>query len=102
MLWFFGNLADKLEIAGSILWLGAKSQEETFALYGMMDIVVVPSEFEGFGLSAAEAMAAGLPVIASKVGGLREVIDDGKSGLLVPFGDIEKMSSALLGTSIGS
>ena len=61
-----------------------------------MDIVVVPSEFEGFGLSAAEAMAAGLPVIASNVGGLREVIDDGKSGMLVPFGDTVKMSSAIL------
>ena len=90
------DLADKLEIAGSILWLGAKSQEETFALYGMMDVVVVPSEFEGFGLSAAEAMAAGVPVIASNVDGLQEVVEDGVSGILVPFGDVEKMASSLL------
>ncbi len=90
------HLADKLEIAGSILWLGAKSQEETFALYGTMDVVVVPSEFEGFGLSAAEAMAAGVPVVASNVDGLREVVEDGLSGILVPFGDVEKMTSSLL------
>ena len=93
------DLADKLEIAGSILWLGAKSQEETFALYGMMDVVVVPSEFEGFGLSAAEAMAAGVPVVASDVDGLREVVEDGVSGILVPFGDVEKMTSSTLGGS---
>ena len=90
------DLADKLEIAGSILWLGAKSQEETFALYGMMDVVVVPSEFEGFGLSAAEAMAAGVPVVASNVDGLLEVVEDGVSGILVPFGDVKKMTSSLL------
>jgi glycosyltransferase involved in cell wall biosynthesis len=90
------DLADKLEIAGSILWLGAKPQEETFALYGMMDLVVVPSEFEGFGLSAAEAMAAGVSVIASDVDGLREVVEDGVTGILVPFGDVEKMSSSIL------
>jgi glycosyltransferase involved in cell wall biosynthesis len=90
------HLANQLEIAGSILWLGAKSQDETFALYGMMDVVVVPSEFEGFGLSAAEAMAAGVPVVASNVDGLREVVEDGVSGILVPFGDVEKMSSSLL------
>ncbi len=90
------DLANKLEITRSILWFGAKSQEKAFALYGMMDVVVVPSEFEGFGLSAAEAMGAGLPVVASDVGGLREVVDDGNSGLLVPFGDVGKLSSAIL------
>jgi L-malate glycosyltransferase len=90
------QLADQLGIAGSIFWLGTKSQEETFALYGIMDVVVIPSEFEGFGLSAAEAMAAGVPVVASNVDGLREVVEDGVSGILVPFGDVEKMASALL------
>ncbi len=90
------SLAEKLHIDSNILWLGSKSQEETFQLYGVMDVVVVPSEFEGFGLSAAEAMAASLPVIASGVGGLREVVDDGKSGILVSFGDVEKMTSSLL------
>ena len=90
------TLAEKLHIGENITWLGAKSQEETFQLYGLMDIIVVPSEFEGFGLSAAEAMAAGLPVIASDVDGLREVVEDGETGLLVTYGDAEKMSSAIL------
>lgn len=88
--------ADRLEIGGSIRWFGSRSQEETFGLYGMMDAVAVPSEFEGFGLSAAEAMAAGVPVVASNVDGLREVVEDGVSGILVPFNDVEKMTSSLL------
>lgn len=90
------SLAEKLHIADNVFWLGAKSQDETFRLYGVMDLVAVPSEFEGFGLSAAEAMAAGLPVVASDVDGLREVIEHDSTGLLVAYGDIEKMSFSLL------
>jgi glycosyltransferase involved in cell wall biosynthesis len=90
------SLAKELRIADNVVWLGAKPQYETFRLYGLMDVVAVPSEFEGFGLSAAEAMAAGLPVVASDVDGLREVIEHDKTGLLVAYGDIEKMSSSLL------
>lgn len=90
------SLAMELRIADNIVWLGAKSQDEIFRLYGLMDVVAVPSEFEGFGLSAAEAMAAGLPVVASDVDGLREVVEHDKTGLLVAYGDIDKMSSSLL------
>ena len=88
-------LSKELEIDNSVVWLGAKAHEETLRLYRLMDVVVVPSKFEGFGLSAAEAMAAGVPVVASDVDGLREVVDDGNSGMLVPFGNVEKMVSAL-------
>jgi L-malate glycosyltransferase len=89
-------LAVDLGIDKSIIWAGAKTQEETFSLYGIMDVVVVPSQFEGFGLTAAEAMAAGIPVIASNVGGLPEVVEDQKTGLLVPPGDVEKLSASIL------
>lgn len=90
------SLAKELRIADNVVWLGAKPQYETFRLYGLMDVVAVPSEFEGFGLSAAEAMAAGLPVVASDVDGLREVIEHDRTGILVAYGDMEKMSSSLL------
>ncbi len=90
------SLAKRLNIDENLVWTGAKSQEETFQLYGIMDLVVVPSEYEGFGLSAAEAMAAGLPVVATNADGLREVIKDGFTGLLSPFGDIEGMSSSIV------
>ena len=56
------------------------------------DILLLPSEQESFGLAALEGMACELPVIASRVGGLPEVVDDGETGFLSPVGDIEKMA----------
>jgi len=59
-------------------------------------VVAVPSHFEGFGLVAAEAMAAGRPVVASAVDGLAEVVEDGVTGLLVPPGDSAALAAALI------
>lgn len=59
------------------------------------DIVAVPSHVEPFGLSSLEAMAAGRPVVATRVGGIPEVVTDGSTGLLVPPGDAQALASAL-------
>ena len=59
-------------------------------------MVVVPSRWEGFGLAAAEAMRAGKPVIASDVGGLCELVDDGVTGRLVRSDSAEALRTALL------
>ncbi len=91
-----GKLAEDLNIAGHIIWIGQKSPEEIYQLYGIMDVVAVPSRFEGFGLSAAEAMAAGVPVVASRAGGLVEVVDDGVSGYLVDTGDTPGLARPLV------
>jgi glycosyltransferase involved in cell wall biosynthesis len=88
--------AETLDIADHILWLGAKEPAETIQLYGIMDVVVVPSLFEGFGLTAAEAMAAGRPVVASEVDGLREVIHQGRTGFLIPPGNSNIMAKRLV------
>ena len=56
------------------------------------DILLLPSEQESFGLAALEAMAVQVPVIASRVGGLPELIDDGETGYLSPVGDVDKMA----------
>ena len=60
------------------------------------DVFAAPSQVEAFGLAAAEAMSLGRPVVASAVGGLPEVVEDGVSGLLVPSGDPEAFASAVL------
>ena len=56
------------------------------------DVLLLPSEQESFGLAALEAMACEVPVIASRVGGLPEVVDDGDTGYLSEVGDVEKMA----------
>jgi len=57
------------------------------------DVLLLPSEQESFGLAALEAMAVQVPVIATRVGGLPEVVDDGDNGFLSPVGDVDKMAA---------
>ncbi|MCU1268685.1 MAG: hypothetical protein JWM21_5003 [Acidobacteria bacterium] len=57
------------------------------------DVLLLPSEQESFGLAALEAMACELPVIASRVGGIPEVVTDGETGYLSEVGDVEKMAN---------
>ncbi len=59
------------------------------------EVVVVPSFGEGFGMVALEAMERGRPVIASDVGGLPEIVDEGRTGMLVPPGDVEALARAI-------
>ena len=70
------KMNDKVTFFGEANWVTAMQQ------MALMDVVVVPSRFEGFGLTAAEAMAMGKPVVASNVFGLKEVITDNKTGIL--------------------
>jgi glycosyltransferase involved in cell wall biosynthesis len=59
---------------------------------GVADIFVLPSELESFGLAALEAQACEVPVIATRIGGIPEVVNEGESGFLSDVGDVEKMS----------
>ncbi|KGK90398.1 N-acetyl-alpha-D-glucosaminyl L-malate synthase [Desulfosporosinus sp. HMP52] len=71
-------------------------QETVQDILQMTDVFILPSEQESFGLVALEAMACGVPVVASRVGGLPEVIKDGETGYLADVGDIYGMSEAVL------
>ncbi len=87
--------AAALGIAGAVTWAGLRPPDSLAALRSTMDVVVVPSISEGFGLAAAEASAAGLPVVASAVGGLPEVVETGVTGLLVPPSDAGALAGAV-------
>lgn len=71
-------------------------QQDLPGLFTALDAVAVPSWNEAFSLVAAEAMAAGRPVIASRVGGLVEVVEDELSGILVPVRDPDALAKAIL------
>lgn len=77
------NLAVNLGINDKIIWLGALETDDVFRYYETMHVVAVPSVYEGFGLSAIEAMSVCKPVVATRVGGLQEIIEDEVTGYLV-------------------
>ena len=86
------RLARQLGIADRVHLLGA--QENVVPLLSIADLFLLPSEQESFGLAALEAMACGVPVVASNAGGLPEVIEHGVSGLLHPVGDVDAMAAS--------
>lgn len=74
--------AEALHVSHAIRWEGLQPKEKLQNYYEQMDAVIIPSRFEGFGLTAIEAMSYGIPVIASNVDGLSEIIEDQVSGIL--------------------
>ena len=85
-------LAHSLGIHERIHFLG--KQDSVSELLPLADLMLMPSEMESFGLAALEAMACQTPAIATRVGGVPELIEDGVNGLLFPVGDVEAMAAA--------
>ncbi|MCY3019029.1 MAG: N-acetyl-alpha-D-glucosaminyl L-malate synthase BshA [Planctomycetota bacterium] len=84
------SLAEELGVAADVLFLGPQQAVED--ILPCADLFILPSAYESFGLSALEAMSCGLPVIATKIGGLSEVITSGVDGWLCPVGDCRCMA----------
>ena len=96
---YLGNLkstAHSLGVGQCFHWLGEKSVEEIVTLHKDAAILVLPTLIDNSPSSVSEAMASGLPVIASNVGGIPSMIEDRATGLLVPPGDPENLATAII------
>ena len=89
------GLASDLGLNGCVVFAGAIEYSEVPKYQNMIDIAVSLSEYEGFGVSTIEACACEKPVVVSNVGGLAEIVENNKSGLIVPPADPEATADAL-------
>jgi phosphatidyl-myo-inositol dimannoside synthase len=90
----------RLCLQNQVRWLGALSDDELIMAYHACDVVVLPGreidgDIEGFGIVALEAAAAGKPVVATRVGGVPDAVEHGKSGILVDPGDYQALTEAV-------
>jgi L-malate glycosyltransferase len=83
------SLAAEQKLSDAVICLGKNRNTDPYV--ASSDLFLLPSSLESFGLAALEAMAYGLPVVASDIGGIPELVVHGKTGFLAPVGDIEKM-----------
>lgn len=89
-----GHLASDLGIAGAVLFLGTLRSPPN--VHGFFDLAALASRSEGSPNALLEAMAAGRPIVATRVGGIPDLVEHGVSGLLVPPGDHSAMAEALV------
>jgi D-inositol-3-phosphate glycosyltransferase len=89
------ELRHELGITDFVTFLGSKDQDALPDYYAAAEMVVIPSHYESFGLVALEAMAVGTPVIASEVGGLAFLVQDGETGFHVPSRDPEALAEKI-------
>jgi glycosyltransferase involved in cell wall biosynthesis len=87
------ELTDKLGLTDSVLFTGF--QMDVAAIISSFDVAVLPSFYEGMGRVLLEAMAMGKPVVASRVGGIPDLVKDGVNGFLINPGDVKGLAEAL-------
>jgi glycosyltransferase involved in cell wall biosynthesis len=88
-------LARSLGVGGRVTFVGAVSRDELLREYAGAELFVLPSLFDSFPVVVAEAMATGLPVVATRVGGVPEIVADGETGVIVPAGDPPSLAEAM-------
>jgi len=96
MAGFLGLLVESLDLQDRVTLMGYVSDEALPWLYRLCDVFVLPSvSAESFGITLIEAMAAGKPIVASRIGGVPEIVDDGVNGLLFEPWDSQGLSEAV-------
>ena len=88
------RLARELGIDAHVTFMG--KQDHVERLFPQMHVLLMPSEMESFGLASLEAMACAVPPVATRVGGLPELVTDGVDGFLEPVGDIERQAGRVV------
>lgn len=89
-------LTEKLGISSAVRQVGFVKEESLLAsAYAQAEVLVLPSEYEAYGLVLLEALAQGTPVIATRVGGIPAIVEDGKNGRLFPPHDTDALVAAL-------
>jgi len=89
------RLTSKLDLSERVSFHNYCKNEDLPELYNRSDIFVLPSLTESFGLVFLEAMACGLPIIATRTGGIPEIVENGENGILVEPGEIDELKNAL-------
>ncbi len=90
------DLAGRLGLAGRVDFMGFVTEQQKIEMLRQVHVVANPSSKEGWGVTVIEANACGTPVVASNVPGLRDAVLDGRTGLLVPYGDVETLARRLV------
>jgi glycosyltransferase involved in cell wall biosynthesis len=90
-------VAEDYGIADRCLFLGQRPNDELPVFYTLMDVLVLPSLFEGLPRAVMEASAMGVPAVVTDVRGNREAVEHERNGLLVPLGDVQSLSAAIAG-----
>ena len=88
------NDVKRFGIEDNVIFLGERTDVEE--IYPLMDIFVLPTHREGLGAVILEASAMEIPIIASDTGGCPEALDDGKTGILVPVKDVDKLTESII------
>ena len=89
-------VAGEYGIQEHCVFLGRRPNEELPALYALMDVIVLPSLFEGIPRSVMEASAMCVPAVVSNVKGNREAVQNGRNGVLIPLGSINAIADAII------
>jgi starch synthase len=88
-------MVSRLKLESNVRFLGFKEYPALAEIYQQADLFVLPTRRESFGLVLAEAMAAGLPIVSTRVGAVPEVVRDGETGVLIPPDDPEACARAI-------